>query len=56
LPVSAGAGSARGSVLQGVFLVRPFSFAAVNPGAMRGQAEALQAQHAELMQVLKERE
>jgi hypothetical protein len=36
------AGSARGGVLQGVFLVRPFSFAAVNPGAMRGQAGSVQ--------------
>ena len=28
--------------MQGVFLVRPFSFAAVNPGAMRGQVGSVQ--------------
>lgn len=38
LPICCSAGGARGSVLQGVFLVRGFSFAAVNPGTTRGQA------------------
>ena len=42
LPVGSGAGSARGSVLQGVFRARPFSFAAVNPGAMHGLTGSVQ--------------
>jgi Domain of unknown function (DUF4157) len=42
LPVPCSEGSARGSVLQGVFHARPFSFAAVNPGAMRAQTGPVQ--------------
>jgi ribosomal protein S18 acetylase RimI-like enzyme len=33
---------ARATVVQGVFLVRPFSFPAVNPGAMRAQPGSVQ--------------
>ena len=42
LPVPCSEGSARGSVLQGVFHARPFSFVAVNPGAMRAQTGPVQ--------------